>query len=59
MSPHYKPLWKAVAGALKDAQKAHPEIEIPRRLQASAVKRVVGAVLSVMDRGAQAPDRDV
>ncbi len=41
----YPALWNAVDGALRCAQHAHPEIEIPNR--ASVTKRVVGQVLAL------------
>lgn len=40
----YPALWRAVDGAIRSAQHAHPEIVIPNR--ASLVKRVVGQALA-------------
>ena len=40
----YPALWRAVDGAIRSAQHAHPDIVIPNR--ASLVKRVVGQALA-------------
>lgn len=50
----YPALWRAVDGAIRSAQAAHPEIIIPNR--ASVVKRVVGQVLAQEVRAAIAAE---
>lgn len=42
----YPALWAVVAGQIRAAAHAHPDIIIPERRLASIVKRVVGAVLA-------------
>ncbi len=55
----YPAMWRAVAGAVRDAAKAHPEIQIPERRVASIVKRVVGQVLALQGVGAGEPAETV
>lgn len=51
----YRALWRGIAGAIRAAQHAHPEIAIPEARRPSVVKRAVGQVLAVLARSGK-PD---
>jgi hypothetical protein len=51
----YPDLWRAIDGAIRAAQHAHPDIQIPDRRRSSVVKRVVGQILAAKARSGR-PD---
>lgn len=55
----YRPLWRAVDGAIRDAAASHPDIQIPDKRRASIVKRAVGSMLALQGVGAGKPAETV
>lgn len=54
----YPALWRAICGAVRDAQTCHPDIQIPDKRRSSIVKRAVGNVLALNGvRAAKAADK--
>lgn len=51
----YPTLWSAIDGAIRDAARHHPDIQIPDKRRSSIVKRAVGAVLGLHGLGAGKP----
>jgi hypothetical protein len=51
----YPDLWRAIDGAIRAAQHAHPDIQISDRRRSSVVKRAVGQALAAKARSGR-PD---